>query len=70
MGMEKSGEAIDDQGSGWFEVKKVCLLSFILIFLGIIVAFFQLSLLPVLCQGHVKRKGEKKNKKNSMTCWC
>jgi hypothetical protein len=25
VGMESSGEAIDDQGSGWFQVKKVSL---------------------------------------------
>ena len=29
--MENSGEEVDDQGSGWFEVKKVCF-SFILLF--------------------------------------
>lgn len=27
--MENSGEAVDDQGSGWFQVKKVLFLSFV-----------------------------------------
>lgn len=28
--MENSGEALDDDGSGWFEVKKVCFFGFLL----------------------------------------
>lgn len=27
--MENTGEAVDDQGSGWFQVKKVLFLSFV-----------------------------------------
>lgn len=27
--MDNSGEAVDDQGSGWFQVKKVFFLSFV-----------------------------------------
>ena len=26
LAMDNNGESVDDQGTGWFEVKKVCVL--------------------------------------------
>lgn len=40
LGMEDSGEAVDDDGSGWFEVKKVFIFVYVFILFLAWVFFF------------------------------
>jgi len=59
--MENSGEAVDDQGSGWFQVKKVLFLSFVK---------YSHCLVDKEAKKEKRKKKKEKRKKNIMFCGC